>query len=87
MHATLPLPTSDVDLFASDVNLFTSDVLHDRHPALPQLREADRAVRLTAYGAWGLPRYDHGRAALADRLNNAVRGMASLPVTVRTEGQ
>lgn len=59
MHATLPLPTSDVDLFADDV-------LHDPYPALRQLREAGPAVRLTAYDAWVLPRYDHVRAALAD---------------------
>ena len=40
MHATLPLPTSDVDLFADDV-------LHDPYPALRELREAGPAVRLT----------------------------------------
>lgn len=56
MHATLPLPTSDVDLFADDV-------LHDPYPAL---REAGPAVRLTTYDAWLLPRYDHVRVALSD---------------------
>ncbi|UUU19703.1 hypothetical protein [Streptomyces sp. DSM 40750] len=59
MHATLPLPTSDVDLFADDV-------LHDPYPELRELREAGPAVRLTAYDAWVLPRDDHVRAALAD---------------------
>ncbi|MFF4258759.1 cytochrome P450 [Streptomyces sp. NPDC001663] len=59
MRATLPLPTSDVDLFADDV-------LHDPYPALRRLREVGPAVRLTAYDAWVLPRYDHVRAALAD---------------------
>ncbi|GCB52513.1 cytochrome P450 [Streptomyces sp. NL15-2K] len=58
-HATLPLPTSDVDLFADEV-------LHDPYPALRRLREAGPAVRLTTYDAWVLPRYDHVRAALAD---------------------
>ncbi|MER6162817.1 hypothetical protein ABT147_46350 [Streptomyces sp. NPDC001868] len=59
MHATLPLPTSDVDLFADAV-------LHDPYPALRDIREAGPAVRLTAYDAWVFPRYDHVRAALAD---------------------
>ncbi|MFF3373947.1 cytochrome P450 [Streptomyces sp. NPDC002680] len=59
MHATVPLPTSDVDLFADDV-------LRDPFPALRQLREAGPAVRLTAYDAWILPRYEHVRSALAD---------------------
>ncbi|MEV6001481.1 cytochrome P450 [Streptomyces griseomycini] len=58
-HTTLPLPTSGIDLFADDV-------LHDPYPALRELREAGPAVRLTAYDAWVLPRYDHVRAALAD---------------------
>ncbi|GAQ65281.1 hypothetical protein [Streptomyces scabiei] len=60
MHATLPLPTSDVALF-------TDDVLHDPYPALRRLREAGPAVRLTAYDARVLPRYDHVRAAPADQ--------------------
>ncbi|MEW2395505.1 cytochrome P450 [Streptomyces sp. NPDC046862] len=59
MHATLPSPTSGVDLFADDV-------LHDPYPALRELREAGPAVRLTKYDAWVLPRYEHVRAALAD---------------------
>ena len=59
MYATVPLPTSDVDLFADDV-------LSDPYPALRGLREAGPAVRLTAYDAWVLPRYEHVRAALAD---------------------
>ncbi|MFG2469736.1 cytochrome P450 [Streptomyces canus] len=58
-HATLPVPTSDVDLFADET-------LHDPYPALRRLREAGPAVRLTTYDAWVLPRYDHVRAALAD---------------------
>ncbi|WP_330350371.1 cytochrome P450 [Streptomyces sp. NBC_00582] len=58
-HASLPLPTSGVDLFADDV-------LHDPYPALRELRDAGPAVRLTAYDAWVLPRYEHVRAALAD---------------------
>ncbi|WP_019074558.1 hypothetical protein [Streptomyces hokutonensis] len=134
MRATLPLPTPDVGLLADDV-------LHNPYPALREIREADPAVRLTAYDAWMLPRYDHVRAALSDherfssthgagiealghglhgcvgqrparleahavlgalvrhvssialagepvrKLNNVIRGMASLPVTVRAEGQ
>ncbi|WP_240436382.1 hypothetical protein [Streptomyces sporangiiformans] len=81
MHATSPLPTSDVGLFADDV-------LHDPYPApLGELREVGPSVRLTTYDAWGLPRYDHVRAAPADQLDNVIRGMASLPVRVRTEGQ
>ncbi|MFI8075306.1 cytochrome P450 [Streptomyces sp. NPDC086033] len=58
-QATLPVPTSDVDLFADET-------LHDPYPALRRLREAGPAVRLTTYDAWVLPRYDHVRAALAD---------------------
>ncbi|MFD5593968.1 cytochrome P450 [Streptomyces griseorubiginosus] len=58
-HATLPVPTSDIDLFSDDV-------LHDPYPALRELREVGPAVRLTAYDAWVLPRYDPVRAALAD---------------------
>ncbi|MFK0159937.1 hypothetical protein ACIQVK_48715 [Streptomyces sp. NPDC090493] len=59
MYATVPLPASDVDLFADAV-------LNDPYPALRALREAGPAVRLTAYDAWALPRYEHVRAALAD---------------------
>ncbi|WP_037683398.1 cytochrome P450 [Streptomyces cellulosae] len=58
-HATLPVPTSDVDLFSDEV-------LRDPYPALRQLREAGPAVRLTTYDAWVVPRYDSVRAALAD---------------------
>jgi len=59
MRATLPLPTSAVDLFADDV-------LHDPYPALRRLREAGPAGRLTTCDAWVLPRSYHVRAALAD---------------------
>lgn len=59
MQATLPVPTSGIDLFADNV-------LHDPYPALRELRDAGPAVRLTGYDAWVLPRYEHVRAALAD---------------------
>lgn len=59
MHPTVLPPTSDIDLFADDV-------LVDPYPALRELRDTGPAVRLTAYDAWVLPRYEHVRAALAD---------------------
>lgn len=45
MHATVPLPTSDVGLFADDV-------LNDPYPTLRELREAGPAVRLTTPGSF-----------------------------------
>ena len=56
---SVPVPTSDIDLFSDEV-------LHDPYSSYARLRDAGPAVRLTAYDAWVLPRHEHVRAALAD---------------------
>ena len=67
----------------------------DPHSALCELREAGPAVRLTAYDAWVLPRYEHVHAALAvherfssahgvgyeDRFNAQMKG--TVPTAIR----
>lgn len=51
---------------SSDIDLFSDEVLADPYPAYDELRNLGPVVRLTAYDAWVLPRYEQVRAALAD---------------------
>lgn len=51
---------------SSSVDLFADEVLTDPYPVYRELRAQGPAVRMTAYDAWVLPRYDVVRSALRD---------------------
>lgn len=51
---------------SSSVDIFADEVLGNPYPAYRELREIGAVVRLTAYDAWILTRYEQVRSALRD---------------------